>query len=490
MKIRFLPLLLILCSLAISAGAQMAPVSYQDRVAAYIASYKNLAIQEQLRSGVPAAITLGQGILETSAGNSELATIANNHFGIKCKSTWQGETYTYTDDRPDECFRRYGNPLESYRDHSDYLLTGPRYKNCFAREATDYKGWATNLRKCGYATNPKYAFILIKIIEDFGLQEHTLTAQKIAKNNPPARNIFASAAATPPPAYIGEIIPQDAAPDSPRVKLPKPIYGELQYQNGTKGFYAHKGDLLLEYAVQYGIRYAKLLDLNKLPDAPLREDMFVALEKKGTNTATTPPARLDAPPTTAEAPEVAAAAEETEHPAITREAAREAQDNFIPTTTLGETGTLAAAPTAAEDNEEDGETEVPETPAAAPAKPEAVAAAPAKPAPAPEPTDPFERMKARLDKIVFEDDNNSVKAAPVKSAEAAAKPTAATTAAASAAAQSDIIAPATGKIHVVKGGETAYGIAKQYGLNVQELMNLNGITNFSSIRTGQKLKVK
>src|SRR6476646_3355445 len=134
------------------AGAQSP--TYTSRVEEYIKQYKSLAVEEQKRSGVPAAITLGQGILETEAGKSELATVANNHFGIKCKKEWTGETFAHDDDAPQECFRKYPTALESYQDHSDYLRCGKRYTSCFDLEATDYKSWAKELRKCGYATNP------------------------------------------------------------------------------------------------------------------------------------------------------------------------------------------------------------------------------------------------------------------------------------------------------------------------------------------------
>lgn len=152
--------------------------SYEARVAKYIEQYKDWAMAEQKRSGVPAAITLAQGIHETSAGNSELATNANNHFGIKCKKEWTGLTYTYTDDAPDECFRKYPSALQSYKDHSDYLAGSARYAALFKLSSTDYTGWAQGLKRCGYATNPKYSSILIKLIEDYHLQDYTVAAQQ------------------------------------------------------------------------------------------------------------------------------------------------------------------------------------------------------------------------------------------------------------------------------------------------------------------------
>jgi len=130
----------------------------------YIALYKDEAVKEMKRSGVPASITLAQGILESGNGNSSLARKANNHFGIKCHSDWKGETYVQDDDRRDECFRKYKHVLDSYRDHSEFLKKS-RYAFLFELKITDYKGWARGLKKAGYATNPKYPKLLIDIIE-------------------------------------------------------------------------------------------------------------------------------------------------------------------------------------------------------------------------------------------------------------------------------------------------------------------------------------
>lgn len=151
-------------------------VDFDSKVHNYIQQYKELAMQEQQRVGIPAAIKLAQGIHETGGGSSELAVNANNHFGIKCKRGWQGMTYTHTDDRPDECFRKYAKDIESYIDHSNYLKSNARYAFLFDLSKTDYAAWAFGLRRAGYATNPKYAQMLIKIIEDYHLQEYTYAA--------------------------------------------------------------------------------------------------------------------------------------------------------------------------------------------------------------------------------------------------------------------------------------------------------------------------
>ena len=142
----------------------------------YIATYKNLAIEEMRRSGVPAAIKLAQGIVETQSGNGTLCLQSNNHFGIKCKNTWTGKTIKYDDDAAQECFRVYETARDSYRDHSDFLHSNPRYAFLFQFDGDDYKSWAFGLKQAGYATNKTYPQQLIKVIEDYDLQRYTLIA--------------------------------------------------------------------------------------------------------------------------------------------------------------------------------------------------------------------------------------------------------------------------------------------------------------------------
>ncbi len=132
----------------------------------YIDKYKATAINEMRRSGVPASITLAQGILESNNGNSTLAVKANNHFGIKCHDNWRGKTYYHDDDRPNECFRKYKSADDSFRDHSDFLTRHQRYAFLFEFKTSDYKSWARGLKKAGYATHSKYDKLLIKIIEE------------------------------------------------------------------------------------------------------------------------------------------------------------------------------------------------------------------------------------------------------------------------------------------------------------------------------------
>ncbi|MBL7924069.1 MAG: glucosaminidase domain-containing protein [Bacteroidia bacterium] len=141
--------------------------------------FKDAAIADMMKTGVPASITLAQGMYESDYGNSLLATSANNHFGIKCHKEWNGATYHKDDDAPNECFRKYENVLHSYDDHSDFLRSRERYHFLFELEITDYKGWSHGLKKAGYATNPGYAHKLIDLIEKYKLYEFDVQGTKV-----------------------------------------------------------------------------------------------------------------------------------------------------------------------------------------------------------------------------------------------------------------------------------------------------------------------
>ena len=132
----------------------------------YIEKYKDDAVKEMLLHGIPASITLAQGLLESNNGNSPLAKYANNHFGIKCISGWSGMTFHQDDDAKNECFRKYNSVYESFKDHSDFLSKRSRYEFLFSYSSQDYTAWANGLKQAGYATNPRYPQLLIKIIED------------------------------------------------------------------------------------------------------------------------------------------------------------------------------------------------------------------------------------------------------------------------------------------------------------------------------------
>ena len=175
-NLSFLTLFFIINTLAFAQ-----PGSKRITRSEYIEMYKNEAIKEMHNSGVPASITLAQGILESGDGNSALATYANNHFGIKCHSSWNGATFIQDDDSKDECFRKYKTALESFADHSDFLKR-KRYASLFQLKTTDYKGWAKGLKKAGYATNPKYPQLLIDLIENNNLAQYDEKNPRKSKN--------------------------------------------------------------------------------------------------------------------------------------------------------------------------------------------------------------------------------------------------------------------------------------------------------------------
>jgi len=141
------------------------PEHREPNMKEYINKYSLLAMSEMKRSGVPASITLAQGIIESDYGRSRLAREANNHFGIKCHNGWTGRKIFHDDDKRNECFRKYNNADESYIDHSDFLMRGSRYRFLFSLRPGDYRSWARGLKKAGYATNPRYADMLIDMIE-------------------------------------------------------------------------------------------------------------------------------------------------------------------------------------------------------------------------------------------------------------------------------------------------------------------------------------
>jgi len=177
---------------------------------AYIEQWKQTAIENQADYGVPASIIMAQALLESAAGQSELAVNANNHFGIKCTSDWFGAVYYYDDDSKGECFRQYGNAAESFKDHSLFLKR-PRYTTCFEIAVEDYEGWAQRLKACGYATDPGYASKLVKIIEDYRLDTlaaSQMSAPEVLNDEPQAPNDTVSQSNDAPKAPNDSVTPQ------------------------------------------------------------------------------------------------------------------------------------------------------------------------------------------------------------------------------------------------------------------------------------------
>lgn len=234
----------------------------------YINAYKDIAIREMKRMGVPASITLAQGILETENGNSVLVKKSNNHFGIKCKSNWSGSSVSHDDDAAGECFRKYNSADESFRDHSNFLRGADRYAFLFRLPPADYKGWAYGLKKAGYATNPAYPEILIRNIEKYNLQQYTL----LAADDVP---VFDDSK------YTNDINEQNnnslqAAPGEGA-----DLAGGKALFNGLKAVQAPAGTSLLAIATTHHIDLSKLLEYNDLKtDGLVQEDCWIFLEKK------------------------------------------------------------------------------------------------------------------------------------------------------------------------------------------------------------------
>lgn len=153
---------------SISSMASWAQMRWNQTYQLYINQYKDLAIREMLQYRIPASITLAQAVFESGAGRSRLARLGNNHFGIKCHD-WTGRTIAEDDDALGECFRAYDHPLQSFEDHSKFLVNSSRYRRLFSLSMQDYRGWAHGLKACGYATNPRYAHKLIELIELYKL---------------------------------------------------------------------------------------------------------------------------------------------------------------------------------------------------------------------------------------------------------------------------------------------------------------------------------
>lgn len=225
----------------------VSPVVSQITRKEYIEKYQLLAIKEMNRSGIPASITMAQACLESANGNSELSRKSNNHFGIKCKSSWTGKSVRYDDDEKNECFRKYNNVEESYIDHTDFLMNNPRYFFLFELQPNDYVGWAHGLKKAGYATARDYGHRLIKIIEEYKLynldyrigNEQLLTYNQNKVNRKDVvNNLF--------------INPYNSHPVSKR--------------NNLKTVVAKEGDTYEILAEEFGIKAWELYNFNDQPE--------------------------------------------------------------------------------------------------------------------------------------------------------------------------------------------------------------------------------
>ncbi len=224
----------------------------------YIEKYAQLAIEQQKLHKIPASIKLAQGLLESGAGNGTLAVNSNNHFGIKCNG-WTGKTAYADDDVKNECFRMYDSVRESYEDHSQFLITRPRYASLFQLEATDYKGWAFGLKSAGYATDANYAHKLIKLIEDYELAQFDgKTAIKQSSNTiEQSNNIFKTDSKTT-------------------------LQGHDLYRNNkVKCVFSEAGDSYFSIAKEFNISEKKILKYNDLTAAvPLQPGTIVYIGQK------------------------------------------------------------------------------------------------------------------------------------------------------------------------------------------------------------------
>ena len=272
-KNRFILLLGFLFSSACPAFSQEAP---NENIVKYIEQYAALAVKEMERTGVPASIKIAQGIHETNAGKSDLVLQSNNHFGIKCKSSWTGDKVYHNDDEEGECFRKYEDAKASYLDHSDYLKSQPRYAFLFDYDANDYAAWAWGLKKAGYATNPIYAQTLIKYIEAYQLNE----LNKFAENEEEAAlETFLDKIRTRPLAIVansGKLIEPEE-----QYNTPKPAKEKSGKRIKVKKTHVvKKGDSLYSLSKKYGTTVDALKKINHLKKEALQVGQKIKIPKK------------------------------------------------------------------------------------------------------------------------------------------------------------------------------------------------------------------
>ncbi|MFY8127837.1 MAG: glucosaminidase domain-containing protein [Chitinophagaceae bacterium] len=299
--------------------------SQKEKAIAYIEKYRFIAMQEMQRTGVPAAITLAQGILESAMGESVLCKKSNNHFGIKCKTEWTGEKVYHDDDASQECFRKYNSPEESFKDHSDFLKNRPYYASLFKLDVTDYESWAVGLQKSGYATEKNYPQLLIKVINDYNLNQYTLFAlnnnldDSIVKvdfktnesnvitdvpklnatsarvenknyeqklNTPKQTKPSEDLKLTPPKTTT--VIDDEKEDEEVKIntEVKKTAEANLYPQgiftiNNAKVIYVSQGTSLLSLALEHNISLAKILEYNDLAEMEFTDvDRLIYIEKK------------------------------------------------------------------------------------------------------------------------------------------------------------------------------------------------------------------
>lgn len=283
----------------------------KEKGEAYINTYKELAMAEMLRSGVPASITLAQGILESQYGESDLVKTSNNHFGIKCKTEWTGAKTYHDDDEKGECFRVYPSAADSYKDHSDFLKTRPNYAFLFKLDPTDFEAWAKGLKKAGYATSPVYPQKLLKVINDYNLQQYSLLALAKQKDGINITPVITSASgnttvesgpkvADAVTSTVSENTTVKEADTKEKENIQAALFiaspsnasetktkKQTNYPasvftiNHSKVIYAAEGTSLLSLANQYDLPLSKLMEFNDLADMDILDtDRLIFIEKK------------------------------------------------------------------------------------------------------------------------------------------------------------------------------------------------------------------
>jgi len=241
----------------LTASIKISAQSISPQNREYIKLYKDIAIREMHAYGIPASIKLGQGILESAAGTSVLSKNSNNHFGIKCKKDWTGKTYFHDDDEKGECFRVYETVEQSYEDHSKFLKNSARYAELFTLDKNDYKAWAHGLKKAGYATNPNYAPLLIKTIEENQLQQYDSMNQGniVDKKTPPEK--------TPQKQQkqIGD------GPDLQDFEMSPNLERTVMLNNRVKFIFAKEGDTYEKIIKEMRLMGFQIYKYNEIPRA-------------------------------------------------------------------------------------------------------------------------------------------------------------------------------------------------------------------------------
>jgi LysM repeat protein len=436
----------------------------------YINTYKYLAIKEMQRVKIPASITLAQGILESSVGQSYIARNANNHFGIKCNSKWTGPTINYDDDTANECFRSYSNAEQSFIDHSDFLKGSTRYENLFNLDVTDYKGWATGLKAAGYATRSNYAELLIGIIERYQLYEYdrfqSAKAPSTEKSAQFVYNGIAAVMVRDGDTYdnitrdnkitMEKLVKYNDLEPNQALKPDMILYLKAKKSKGKESYHIVKdGETMYAISQDYAIKLDNLLAMNLMtPNEMPATGEIIYLKSKRSD----PPALR---PKDAKIEEVKPDEPQTTIFSDNQKQNIEQNNDFI----MPKKDTiLAVIP---------NQVKEPETP-----KP---ITQPTVVSTTVQPVAPATADNSLKNQDIFADKTNTQTkttitppvTAPVTTSENVSKP-----------------APVVSgnDFHIVQKGETMYSISKMYGMKVADLQSLNGMTDFS-ISIGQKLTV-